>query len=418
MTWIRRFALPGLLGLLCLGAAPAQATLRVTSGSSGLRVSDKNGLDDRVVVSAATLGGNPVFVVANNNPLDIFKFDRQAGCNPGSSDNKVVCSYGNGRIDLDMRDGDDLVTTDGSGATSSDMNLGNGFDVTNGTNGPDTIDAGGGDDNVHTLAGNDTIRIGGGKNTVEAGSGNDTIESGIVDSSKAGGRLDGGPGDDVIFPGDATRGGAAITVLGGSGDDNLSGGDGGDVIDGGSGVDLITAFGGDDRINSVEPFVPAVRDTVRCGFGNDDVTADLKDIVDLITNPGGGTCEEVERSPVGETPNVIIESRLLRVSPDGEVNVRLRCPRGTHRLGCNGGLQLRLARTRRGGVQARRSRKVHYEIDAGKRKTVTLHLSSRDVQRLRGHKRRGLRTRGILESVEKGRKGTKTTVRNPLLKLR
>ena len=418
MSVVRRFALPAFLLLLGLGAVPAQATLRVTSGSSGLRVFDKNGLSDTVLVSAATLGGDPVFVVTNQNAFDVFKFDRGAGCNPGSSSDKVVCSYGNGRIDMDMGDGSDFVKTAGSGATHSDMDLGTGSDATNGTNGPDTISAGGGDDNIETLAGNDRVEIGGGKNTVDTGSGNDEIVSGIVDTSKPGGRLEGGSGDDVIFPGDATRAGAAITVLGGSGDDNVSGGEGDDAIDGGSGVDLITAGRGDDNISSREVSGTAFRDTVRCGFWNDDVTADLKDNVELITNPGGGTCEEVDRGPVGETPNVIVRGATLRVSPTGKVKVRLRCPRGTHKLGCKGKLQLRVARTRKGGVQAGRSRKVRYKIKAGRRKTVTLRLTGKDVRTLRRLQRRGKKPRGILVSVEKGRKGRKTTVRNPRLKLR
>ena len=416
MSWIRRLALPALLGVIALGAVPAQATLRVSSGSSGLRVSDNNGLSDRLVISAATLGGNPVFVVINNNAFDVFKFDRQAGCNPGSSGERVVCSYGNGDIRLTMRDGNDLVTTSGSGATESTQDLGKGNDVTNGTNGPDKVIGSDGDDNIHTLGGADTIEIGGGKNTVEAGSGNDSIVSGIVNTSKPGGDLDGGSGNDVIFPGDATRAGAAITVDGGSGDDNLSGGGGDDTIVGGSGLDLIHAEGGDDEIFSKEAVSPGVRDRVFCGFGADDVVADLKDSVDLVTNPGGGTCEEVERSPVGETPHVTIGAGTLAVSQTGAVRVLLRCPRGTRGLGCKGTLQLRLARARKGGVQASRSRKVRYGIRARRSKRVTLTLSAKDVRTLR--RRGSKRTLGILVSVEKGRKGRKTTVRNPRLKLR
>lgn len=98
--------------------------------------------------------------------------------------------------------------------------------------------------------------------------------------------------------------------------------------------------------------------------------------------------------------------------------VRLRCPRRVNKLGCNGSLQLRIARTRKRGVQASRSRKVRYEIRAGKRETVTLELTSSDVRRLRSRQRRKLETRGILVSVEKGRIDLKTTVGNPGLKLR
>ena len=44
---------------------------------------------------------------------------------------------------------------------------------------------------------------------------------------------------------------------------------------------------------------------------------------------------------------------------------------------------------------------------------MALRLSTRDVRKLRGRSRRG-----VLTSVEKGRKGLKTTIRNPRLRLR
>ena len=92
--------------------------------------------------------------------------------------------------------------------------------------------------------------------------------------------------------------------------------------------------------------------------------------------------------------------------------MRLRCPRGVRSLGCNGRLQLRLGRAS-SSAGASRSRRVRYRIRAGRRKTVTLKLSSGDVRALRRKSRRG-----VLTSVEKGRKGPKTTIRNPRLRLR
>jgi hypothetical protein len=148
-----------------------------------------------------------------------------------------------------------------------------------------------------------------------------------------------------------------------------------------------------------------VADGVDCGNGRDTVDADLKDRVQA-------DCEDVDRRPVGETPNVILPGKALRVSRrTGKVKVRMRCPRGVKRLGCKGKLQLKL--DRRAGSS--RSRKVRYRIKAGKRKTVTLKLTRRDVRSIR---RRGRKARGILTSVEKGRKGRKTTIRNPRLRLR
>ena len=98
--------------------------------------------------------------------------------------------------------------------------------------------------------------------------------------------------------------------------------------------------------------------------------------------------------------------------------MRLVCPKGTHKLGCTGSLQLLLARAHKDGVQSSRSRKVRYKIRAGKRRTVTLGLAGTDVTTLRKRQSRGEKTRGILVDVETGKKGRKTTVRNPALELR
>jgi hypothetical protein len=134
------------------------------------------------------------------------------------------------------------------------------------------------------------------------------------------------------------------------------------------------------------------------------VETDLQDSVQA-------DCEEIDEAPVGETPNVIMRARRLRVSRSGRVRVRLRCPRRTRSLGCRGRLQLRVGR--RAGSS--RSRRVRYRIRAARRKTVTLKLTRRDVRSIR---RRGRRARGVLTSVERGRKGRKTTIRNPRLRVR
>jgi hypothetical protein len=47
-----------------------------------------------------------------------------------------------------------------------------------------------------------------------------------------------------------------------------------------------------------------------------------------------------------------------------------------------------------------------------------LRLTRKDIRTLRRQKRRGRTTRGVLTSVEKGRKGSKTTIRNPRLRVR
>ncbi len=132
---------------------------------------------------------------------------------------------------------------------------------------------------------------------------------------------------------------------------------------------------------------------------------DLKDAV-------SASCENKDVGAVGETPNVTILSRTLRVSATGKVRVRLRCPRGVRSLGCKGRLQLRVGR-----AESSRSRRVRYTIRAGRSKTLSLRMTAKDVRTLRARQRRGRRSRGVLTSVEKGRKGPKTTVRNQWLVL-
>lgn len=73
-------------------------------------------------------------------------------------------------------------------------------------------------------------------------------------------------------------------ISGGSGDDELRGGSGNDRIDGGSGRDRVSGGSGNDKIDVRD----GQTDTVRCGPGRDEVTADRRDIV-------SSDCERVKR---------------------------------------------------------------------------------------------------------------------------
>jgi hypothetical protein len=222
--------------------------------------------------------------------------------------------------------------------------------------------------------------------------------------------LNGGLGNDILrgsLGNDDLDGAENVDRLeGGTGNDTLRGEGNADTLIGDKGADVLRGGAGNDFINSREPDgTTAVADGVDCGNGTDTVEADLKDNIQA-------DCNNVDRAPVGETPNVVIRGKTLRVSRNGKVKVRMRCPRGVKRLGCKGKLQLRID-TR--SARSSRSRRVRYKIKAGRRKTVTLRLTRRDVRSIR---RRGRRARGILTSVEKGRKGRKTTIRNPRLRVR
>jgi uncharacterized protein with GYD domain len=448
--------------VLAVATAPAQATLEVSSNSTdGLIVRDLNDLGDIVLIRSGTRNGDPVYFVENNNSLDFFKFDLKQGCSQGDTGNVAVCNLLRGKLNLAMAGGRDDVRVSpliSSSVTTASVNLGLGDDYYEGIAGADDVFGASGADDIRTGSGNDSVRLSSdGVDEVRSGAGNDSIEFLFQEVFTFGGSdfIDAGDGDDSIVKAglalelndvragagndtvtitgsseDQVSGGTGNdkltagpnkdSVSGGNGDDTIDSGTGDDTVNGGAGQDNITTQGGDDLVISKESDNEAFsfKDIVKCGFGSDDVIADLMDEVDAVSGKTGGTCEEVDRSPIRETPHVRILAKTLRVGASGGVRVVLRCPRGVRRLGCNGTLQLGIARTRGGSGKASRSDKVRYAIRAGRRRGVALQLTGADVRRLRRNERRGATTRGVLVSVEKGRLGPKTTLRNPLLKLR
>jgi hypothetical protein len=371
MTRIRRISLPLVLLLLGVCAPAASATLYVESHTNGLIIRDQNNLSDAIRLFAATHQGSPGYGIRNLNGGDFFKFDSGTGCSSGSSTNSTATCFRNGpRISVVLNDGFDALNMAGNPPADPPPPAGE-----------SSVSGGAGNDLITGHPGRDVVNGGLGNDTIRGGKGSDTL-----DGAENLDRLEGGDGND--------------TLLGEGNSDVLIGDLGDDVHRGGAGNDLITSREPDGST--------AVDDAVDCGNGTDTVEADLKDSVQA-------DCENVDKRPVGETPNVDILGKTLRVSRTGKVKVRMRCPRGVRKLGCKGKLQLRLD-TR--SARSTRSRKVRYGIKAGRRKTVTLKLTRRDVRTLRRRQRRGRKTRGVLTSVEKGRKGRKTTIRNPRLRLR
>lgn len=232
---------------------------------------------------------------------------------------------------------------------------------------------------------------GGSPDTVQGDDGNDRLNGGLGDD-----RLEGGAGVD--------------TLRGDNFNDFLDGGFGADTLFGGPGVDRLFGGGDNDVIFSKEePGELRQADTVFCGGGFDSVIADLLDDVDIVFTKqqslmGLGSCEEAERSPVGETPHVRLPRKTLDVSRAGVARVRLSCPERTT-IGCRGTLSLTLA-----GRGAKRPARTEYSIRAGRSETVSVRLSAAEAPRARGG------VRGILTSVERGRLGRKTTTRSPRLR--
>jgi RTX calcium-binding nonapeptide repeat (4 copies) len=368
---LRRLALPVVLALLGVAATPAHATLFVESHASGLIIRDQHNLSDVVRLYASTHQGSPGYGIRNLNDGDFFKFARGQGCDSGEDrTNPIATCFRNGpRISVVLLEGSDLLNMGGT----------QGGDPPPPT-GESSVSGGPGNDTVFGHPGIDSVNGGTGEDTLRGGRGNDTL-----DGAENADRLEGGDGNDTLL-----GEGNADVLIGGLGDDVLRGG------------------ASNDFIESKEPTgSTSVDDGVDCGNGFDTVDADLKDSIQA-------DCEEVDRSPVGETPHVTIPAKTLRVSGAGQVSVPLRCPRGVRSLGCNGTLQLALD-TR--SARTSRSRKSRYTIKAGRRKAVRLRLSAGDVSKLRRNQGRRKKTRGVLTSIEKGRIGLKTTIRNPSLRL-
>ncbi len=192
--------------------------------------------------------------------------------------------------------GANALTLDGSAETSAKLTASGGA-------GNDTLIGGAGDDSLSGGSGNDLLRAGAGIDTLSGGAGNDILELGgnltVADKIDGGAntdtlKLDGdygaglvlsattvtnveaiqlatghdyaltldnatnaaglsvdagalGAADRLVLNG-AAETSAALTVLGGSGDDTITGGSGNDLLQGGSGADLLTAGAGNDKL--------------------------------------------------------------------------------------------------------------------------------------------------------------------------
>lgn len=146
------------------------------------------------------------------------------------------------------------------------------------TEGDDILTDTSGDDTIDALGGNDTITVTAGNDLVQGGAGTDRL---IVDyhnlvtavinqapSPNYVGRFSGGDRS-VEYSGIEL-----LTVLTGSGDDNVAGGGGNDIISTGAGIDTIDGGAGDDTIDG-----GAGADTMTGYLGNDIYLADSGDTI-------------------------------------------------------------------------------------------------------------------------------------------
>jgi Ca2+-binding RTX toxin-like protein len=176
-----------------------------------------------------------------------------------SRTNPIVIQLGIGPVDGEVGEHDnvhiDVETVLGgsgndtiNGSSRANMLIGNGGnDILNGLGGDDTLDGGAGADGMYGGSGNDTVTYASRTNPVFISS------DGVANDGEA------GEGDDI--------GTSIETMIGGSGDDQITGNDNNELLLGGGGNDTLNGAGGNDTLDG-----QAGADQMIGGPGNDTVT--------------------------------------------------------------------------------------------------------------------------------------------------
>lgn len=199
----------------------------------------------------------------------------------GTNLGDVICITGDNNL-VSALGGDDTVIDDGLDNT---VNLGEGFDIYDGSGGDgSTVDGGPGEDNITGTPGEDELTGGDGDDTLIGGEEDDTLNGGL-----GGDELVGNAGDDTIngeAGNDTANGGdGADLINGGDGDDSLIGATSNDTLNGGLGADNLAGDAGDDEI-----FGESGADNLLGGVGND-LLAGGSDIDSISGGEGLNTCD-------------------------------------------------------------------------------------------------------------------------------
>jgi Ca2+-binding RTX toxin-like protein len=460
----RSFAVAAFLAATAAIATVAPAALAATTvtynaggTSPGMNVTDDPGNAANLVVTSGT-GNNHIGLRSNSSaPLTAG-----SGCIQVSA-TEVSCNASGPRIvTADLGDGDDHLGHHFGAVLGSFIRGGDGNDDIDGADQADSFDGGAGDDSMQGASGNDVLNGGPGNDvflTNHLETGNDTKNGGDGNDRIIGHR---DPGNDVYIGGagvdllDFRGATAGVTVRldgvandgpageadnaatdlenlkgtsgndtlvgdsgrnlieGFAGNDTLRGGSpppsrtgtrisflGDDTLDGGIGSDVMQGEGGDDRLLARDAVDDQVAAAMSCGSGNDRLDTDL---ADDDTRPLPADCESIDQGAINEGANVRIASRRLRVSSDGTVRARLRCPRSV-RIGCRG--RLAAGAPKRAGLRGL-GKRTRYRIRRGRSKLVRIRVPAA-LERAADRRRRPVPARVV--SLETGKHGDKTTVR-------
>ncbi len=177
---LRRFLALAFVGLTAIFVAPAHATLLVRADGNGLLVRDQNGISDNAFINSANSGLQ--YLIVNDNPGDVFKFDRQAGC-ASNDDNSVLCDRNGPNFTIELLAGNDTFAMFQAPIGNSSVIAGAGNDKVNGHAGTDVITGGLGDDRLTGEGGSDEIEGASGTDRLEGGAGDDTLRVETVRTS-------------------------------------------------------------------------------------------------------------------------------------------------------------------------------------------------------------------------------------------
>ena len=410
--------------LAALAAAlfvPATANAAYTSAIAGTTVT-LTGAADAETITIGETGGNLTHDQTGGGFTDATDWDTTtAGAQTLPADGTIA-------LVLNAAAGNDVVTITTTGLLTTTVELGEGDDTFDGSADNETVVGGAGDDTLTGNGGDDALDGGAGDDQFLGGVGTDALVGGAGDDTftwrngHGSDTVDGGDGEDDsriegaaaaevytvtlvanrarvdrtspgaftvshattehlvlrTLGGNDTITGAAglanatsLTVEGGTGNDTIVGGDGDDVlygdrgadsITGGAGSDVVFGGSGDDSVTAKDGAV----DDVRCGLGNDTVSADS---ADRLT-----ACEAITRADHSAvvTASTITASKT-RTGYTAKVRVSCLSDRA-----CVGNIGLT---TRRGIVTSSGVRtvvlfaKVKINIGAGEAEDITVNLS-------------------------------------------
>lgn len=430
-------------------AAPAGADVSVGSSTgAGAVLSPKGDNGWRVIVEHFADGSRNGFRVRQTAFGDPTISAFQTGCTTNPFANDVVCDgVVPGIVQMDQEDDDQNVLIVGGSNVGCEpgppvlvlIRMGGGNDTVKpafGCGGQATV---AGNNRLSPMfrgtggAGNDTLTGGRLGDEFAGGTGNDTINGQGGDDDLTGDAgadlLDGGGQTDIVRypipdrvvvtlddvandgrPGEGDNVRAVETVITGSGDDSvtgssanetLDGGAGNDSLNPGTGNDVVRGGAGDDLID-VREDAQGVRDTVNCGFGQDEVIADLSDQVGVqflnFSTKDDPACEVVGRFAVDDGPPGVIRTRSLRLGRDGMAALRLACP-GRARVTCRGRLRVadprRLSRTLARGrysVQRRATARIRVRLSPAGARRARARGAVTVITRERGVSKKGPRS--------------------------